>query len=209
MEDPNQRREIDLHRRVCVVQPGRIDIRPARSAAIVPLLGLFLGVAAFVVVLLFLEQLPLLVALLLMGVAILLVPLSGMGFVYAVFGASVVVDRKKQSAVWQQGLLGMGVGTRDVVPFGSIERIEVKEVDRDPQELAQYEVLLLKTNGRELSLGQASAPREAAAEAHARAREAAEAVASLVGKPIHTAEEGGRPRRRRRSRSKRPDRANA
>ena len=39
--DQAQRREIDLHRRVCVITPDRIDIRPARSAAVAPLIGFF------------------------------------------------------------------------------------------------------------------------------------------------------------------------
>jgi len=110
MSAPAQRREIDLHRRVCVIRPDTIDIRPARSAAVVPLIGFLLGVFAFVAVLFWLERLPFALALLLMGAAIVLVPLSGMGFVYSVYGANVVIDRRKGTAVWQQGLLGMGVG---------------------------------------------------------------------------------------------------
>ncbi len=117
MSGPAQRREIDLHRRVCVIKPDTIDIRPARSASIAPLLGFFLGVFAFVAVLFWIEEIPFVLALLLMGAAIVLVPFAGMGFVYSVYGANVVIDRKKQTALWQQGLLGMGVGTEELVPF--------------------------------------------------------------------------------------------
>ena len=111
MSKSNDRREIDMHRTVCVVKPGVIDIKPARSAAIAPAIGFMLGVAAFVAVVLWLESLPFTLALLLMGGAILLVPFSGMGFVYSVFGANVVVNAEKRTAIWQQGLFGMGVGT--------------------------------------------------------------------------------------------------
>ena len=50
MDSPPARREIDLHRRVCVVKPDSIEIKPARSAAIAPLIGLLLAVFAFVAV---------------------------------------------------------------------------------------------------------------------------------------------------------------
>ena len=206
MESPTQRREIDLHRRVCVVERDRIDIRPARSAAIVPLLGFLLGVLAFVAVLLWLERLPFALALLLMGGAIVLVPFSGMGFVYSIYGANVIIDRKKQTAVWQQGYMGMGVGTQELVPFGKIERLEIEETSREPQEgeaqdFAQFDISLLKTSGRKLSLGQVTVPRYLAAEGLARAREVAEAVAALVEKPLRVVVDEDHPRRRYRRRT--------
>ncbi|MCH7512017.1 MAG: hypothetical protein IIB19_06605 [Chloroflexi bacterium] len=200
MDSPPARREIDLHRRVCVIKPDTIEIKPARSAAIAPLIGLFLAISAFVAVVLWLEQLPFVLALLLMGAAIVLVPFSGMGFVYSVYGANVVIDRKKQTAIWQQGLLGMGVGTEELVPFAKIERLELEETSREPQEgeaqdFAQYEILLLKTSGRRLPLGQVTVPRYMADDGLARAREVAQAIADLVEKPLH---EDERPRRYRR-----------
>ena len=190
MDSPPARREIDLHRRVCVIKPDGIEIKPARSAAIAPLIGLFLAISAFVAVVLWLEQLPFVLALLLMGGAILLVPFSGMGFVYSIYGANVVIDRKKQTAVWQQGLLGMGVGTEELVPFAKIERLELDETSRETQEgtvqdFAQYEIVLLKVSGRRLTLGQVTVPRYMADEGLARAREVAQAIAELVEKPLH------------------------
>lgn len=199
------RREIDLHRRVCVIQPDVIDIRPARSAAVVPLIMLLLGIFAFLAVLFWLEALPFWLALVLMGCAIVFVPLAGMGFVYSVYGANVVIDRTKQTALWQQGLLGMGVGTQELVPFHKIERLEVEEISREPQEggaqdFAQFVVRVLKTSGRRLELGQVTVPQPMAGEGLARAREVGEAVAALVGKPLHVeAAVGGRHRRRQRA----------
>ena len=197
-----QRREIDLHRRVCVVDPGHIDIRPARSAAVAPLLGLAVGVAAFIAVVLLLEELPFLLALLLMGSAVVLVPFSGMGFIYSIFGANVVIDKERQTAMWQQGLLGLGVGTEEVVPFHKIEQLEIEEISRErqvggAQDFVQYEILLLKTSGRRLSLGQVTAPRYALSEGLARARAVGEAVAALVEKPLQVHVDEQRPPRRR------------
>src|SRR3990170_1420940 len=179
MSAPAQRREIDLPRRVCVIKPDVIDIRPARSAAVVPFIGFVLGVLAFVAVLLWLEALPFVVTLLLIGLALLLVPLSGMGFVYSVYGANVVIDRRKRTAVWQQGLLGMGVGTEELAPFSKIERVEIEEISREEQvggaqDLAQFELRVLKASGRRLSLGQVTVPRSIRDDGLARAREVGE-----------------------------------
>jgi len=209
MSAPAQRREIDLHRRVCVIRPDTIDIRPARSAAVVPLIGFLLGVFAFVAVLFWLERLPFALALLLMGAAIVLVPLSGMGFVYSVYGANVVIDKRKQSALWQQGLFGMGVGTKELVPFWKMERLEIEEISREPQadgaqDFAQYELRLLKASGRLLSLGQVTVPSYLAADGLTRAREIGEAIAAMVEKPLVVIAGEGPPRRRRRSRRRGP-----
>src|SRR3990172_7140635 len=133
MAEQAARREIDLHRRVCVIKPESIDIRPARSAAVAPLIGFLLGVVAFVSVLLWMEHLPFVLVLALMGAAILLVPFSGMGFVYSVYGANVVINRTKGTALWQQGLFGMGVGTSELVPFAKMERLEGEENSRGGQ----------------------------------------------------------------------------
>lgn len=202
VSEPTGRREIDLHRQVCVLKTDTIETRPARSAAIVPLIGFFLGVLALAAVLLWLERLPFGLVLILMVGAILLVPFSAMGFVYSVYGASVVIDRKKQTALWQQGLLGMGVGTRELVPFPKIERLEVEEVggkrQASPDDFAQFEIRFLKTGGRRLSLGQVTVPRSLASEGLARAREIGEAAAALMEKPLVVVGEERRPRRRRR-----------
>lgn len=198
------RREIDLHRRVCILKPDVIDVRPARSAAVVPFIGFALGVFCFVAVLFWLETLPFLLVLVLMGAALVLVPFSGMGFVYSVYGANVVIDRRKGTAVWQQGMMGMGVGTQELVPFAKIERVEIEEVSREEQvggaqDFAQFEIGILKVSGRHLTIGQVTVPLSIRPDGLARAREVAEAVAELTGRPLHViAREEPRRRRGRR-----------
>ncbi|MGB2695347.1 MAG: hypothetical protein WBD55_09200 [Dehalococcoidia bacterium] len=213
MATATTRREIDLHRRVCVIQPETIDIRPARSAAIAPLIMFALGIFAGAAALLWLQSLPFFLALVLLGGAILLVPFAGMGFVYSVYGANVVIDKKKQTAIWQQGLFGMGVGTSELVPFYKIERVEVQEISGDPQEggaqdFAQFEIRVLKSSGRRLEIGQVTVSRPMAPDGLARAREVGEAVAALVDKPLHVESDGPR-RRRRRARRREPAETNA
>jgi hypothetical protein len=210
MTDPTQRREIDLHRRVCVITPEVIDIRPAKSAAVVPLLGFLLGVLCFLAVLFWINTLPFTIVLLLMGGAILLVPFSGMGFVYSIYGANVVINRRKRTAVWQQGLFGMGVGTQELVPFEKIERLEIEKIGsaqrRGGQDFVQFEIGLLKISGRKLELGQVTVPPYLAEDGLARAREVAEAIAAITQKPLEIIGVE-QPRRRRRGRRPAPSTA--
>ena len=189
MTNANERHEIDLHRRVCVVKPDVIDIRKARSAAIAPAIGFLLGVLAFIAVVLWLEDLPFPMALLLMGAAILLVPFSGMGFVYAIYGANVVINKDKQTAVWQQGLFGMGVGTEDLVPFAKIEQIEIEEIadsvdSEGRHDVAEYEMRLLKKSGKKLQIGQVNVGGDQVEDGIRRARHVGEAVARMVDRPL-------------------------
>ena len=41
-------------------------------------------------------------------------------------GRSVLLERQKQSVRWQQGLLGLGIGTDELVPFWRIDHIAVE-----------------------------------------------------------------------------------
>ena len=199
MADTNETREIDMHRLVCVVRPNVIDFRPARSAAVAPAIGFLLGVLAFVAVVLWLEELPFALALLLMGGAILLVPFSGMGFVYSVYGANVVINKEKRTAVWQQGLFGMGVGTEELVSFEKIEQIEIEEIggsldEQGRPDVAQYVVRLLKKSGKTPQFGQINVSGDMLDDGLRRARLIGEAVSRMVDRPLK--EIGIEPRRR-------------
>jgi hypothetical protein len=185
-------RRIELARRTCLIRLDRIDVRPSRSALVPPLVGFVLGGLCFGLLLASILvwnsafPFPLLAVLLL--VSLICLPLSGMGLVYAAFGANVVIDRAKQSATWQQGLLGLGVGTTDLVPFWKIEAILIDEPGveegRPTEEFAQWQILLLTQSGRRLEIGRTSALRAFSTEALARATEVATAVARLTGAPL-------------------------
>jgi hypothetical protein len=191
-------RHISMDRRLCVVTPDRIDIRPSRASIVLPAAGLLAGLTLFAVVVLWQSALPFPLVILLVLAAVLLLPLSGMGLVYSVAGAHVVVDKAKQSAVWQQGLLGMGVGTRELVPFWKIQELQVEEtIPRDhrglTQDVAQFEVTLLKKSGRRLRIGTVTVPRSLAVDGLERARQVAEAIGDMAGMPAHAT--GSRRRR--------------
>lgn len=192
---PTDTRRIPLDRRVCVIREGRIDVRPERGAVIGPLVGLAISVALFVCIALFGSDLPAwaLVAMLLPGLV--LGPLSGMGFVYSLFGAHVMIDTRKQSAAFQQGILGLGLGTVELVPFWKVERLEVRDYPlgdvppagpQPPLDLRAWDIVMVKKSGKELSIGQvvaANAP-DLIDEGFDRVLDVAEAISALVGRPL-------------------------
>ena len=186
----NVRREIYLDRRICTATPDKIEIHPARSIVFLPLITLLLGLAIFPVIYFWGDGLSLEVRVLLTLGAVFLVPVSGIGLVYSIAGAHVVIERAKQSAVLQQGYLGMGVGTQELVPFWKINRIEVEELTphdyRGHQEdFAQYEVSIRKLSGKKITLGLVTVARAEAEEGLARARELASLVAEMTGSRVH------------------------
>ncbi|MGD9890141.1 MAG: hypothetical protein AB7R89_19075 [Dehalococcoidia bacterium] len=181
------RQEVYLHRRIAILRPDRIDVRPARGAVIAPLLGLIAGLVSAVVIWIGLPVLPLWLLAILLIVAIIAIPFAGIGTVYALVGAHVVVDRTKQSATWQQGFLGMGVGTTELVPFWKVDRILIEEAgasDEDSgqplEEFAQWRIILLKKSGKRLDIGVASGPQALRDEAFGRAWAVADAIATMA-----------------------------
>jgi hypothetical protein len=186
---PPAKRIVYLNRRVAFIEPDRINVRPALAAALFPLFGLLLGIGAFASIILWLDTLPFAVVVLLLLVAIVSIPLAGIGFVYAVAGANVVFERQKQSGVWQQGFLGMGVGTVELVPFWKIDQIRIEEVTHarqrgEVQDVAQLEIVLVKVSGKRLSVGDLIVPRSLVRQGLAEVREVADAISAMTGKPL-------------------------
>jgi hypothetical protein len=188
------RRELYLDRRVCAVTRDRIDIHPARSIIFLPLLTLLLGIGCFPLIFFWGDSFPLWALVAITLAAVIVVPVSGLGLVYSIAGAHIVVDRKKQSAVLQQGYLGMGVGTQELVPFWKIDYVALRELLPEApaeEEFAQYEVLIVKLSGRELSAGTVTVLRSEAAEGRGRALDIANLLAEMAGSRV--AVEGPRP----------------
>ena len=195
---PTGVRRVELHRRVAIIGPERIEVRPSRRALIGPLVAFLIGLGSFAGIALGLHTLPLAAMVLLLLVAVVMIPLAGLGVVYGLVGAHVVVDRAKQSATWQQGMLGLGIGTEELVPFWKVAAITVEEAGVAPEgsgspteEFAQWQIVLEKTSGRRLVVGGATAARSLAGEALARATEVASAIATLTGAPLRLPDEFG------------------
>lgn len=183
------KRIVYLNRRVAFIEPGRVNVRPALAAALFPLFGLLLGIAAFASIILWLDAMPFWLAPLLLIVTVVSIPLAGIGFVYTVAGTDVVFEQEKQSGVWQQGFLGMGVGTTELVPFWKIKEIRIEEITRERQQgqlqdLAQLEIIIVKESGKRLRVGDTIVARSMVAEGLADVREVADALAAMTGKPL-------------------------
>ena len=184
------RRELYLDRRVCTVTDKRIDIHPARSIVILPIITLLLGLLAFPVIFFWGGSLSVGLQMLLTLAAVIVVPLSGLGVVYSIAGAHIVVERHKQSAVLQQGYLGMGVGTQELIPFWKFDSMRVRELTPHDyrghhEDFAQYEIAIRKVSGREIPVGTITVARFEANEGLARAREIATIIADMAGSTVH------------------------
>jgi hypothetical protein len=187
-------RRIPLDRRVCVVREARIDVRPERAALVGPLVGLAVSLGLFVSVGAFSGDLSALALAAMLVPGLILGPLSAMALAYSLLGASVIIDARKQSVTFQQGVLGLGLGAAELVPFSTIERLEVQDLPLGevkarrsplPLDLRAWDVVLVKTSGKQHSIGQviaASSP-DLIDEGFDRAVDVAEAVGVLVGKP--------------------------
>jgi hypothetical protein len=153
-------------------------------------------------------------------------PVAVMGLVGALVGAEVIVDRRKGSITWQQGYLGMGIGTKELVPFAKIDHLEVTVEGDEPDrwhknrdDLRQFALVLVKKSGKRLTLTQVPVPDYGQTDGMDRTLAVAHAVAALTDagvripegwelvevdaetlEPVAPAAPAGKPRRHRRAR---------
>jgi hypothetical protein len=191
---------IALDRRICVVREDRIDIRPSPGAVILPLAAMVVSIVCFVVIGLTINVLPLAALAVLLIPNVLIFPLAAMGLVYSLIGAHVIVDRRKGSVTFQQGWIGLGLGTRELVPFEKIDHIALEETTLGdvespwlaPVDMRVWDIVLVKRSEKRLSIGMVVIPAEPdlAQEGLTRARQAAGAIAALVGRPLQDVADG-------------------
>jgi hypothetical protein len=186
-------RRIPLDRRVLVVREARIDLRPERGAVIFPLTGLLISATIFASVVLFADDLSATALVLILLPGLLLAPFSAMGLVYSLIGAAVVVERAKESVRFQQGVLGLGIGTMELVPFWKIDHIAVEDFEQGivapgphPLDFRAWDIMLVKESGKRLPIAQvvAGASGDLIEEGWDRALDAAEAIAEMTGSRV-------------------------
>jgi hypothetical protein len=187
-------KRIPLDRRVLVVREDRIDLRPELSAIIFPLTGLVVSIGLFAIVALFQSQLSVTALALILLPGLILAPFSAMGLLYSIIGASMVIETKKQSVRFQQGVLGLGIGTMELVPFWKIDRIIVEDFELGdapagpppPLDLRAWDIVLLKVSGKRLPIAQVMSgnTNDLVDEAWNRALDAAEAIAEMAGSHV-------------------------
>ena len=208
---------IALRRATAVIRADSVTVRPSRAQLLAPLVQLAIAAGAIALIVLLLDRLPLAVLALLLVVAVLLGPIAALGFVFGLFGSSMVVDGGKRSAHWQQGFLGLGIGTTESMPFARIDHVAVtgdyddELTDGGPPDVVTWDVELVRDDGKRLAVGSVLAARPLANEGLARANDLAAAVGALAGAALRAAElpaderavdvagiAAGRPLRRRR-----------
>ena len=177
---------IALRRAVAAITDDTIVVRPSRAQLLGPLIQLGLTALAVAVIVLFLDSLPFAVVVVLTVIAVFLGPVATLGFVFAVIGSSMVVDRRKQSAHWQQGFLGLGIGTTNSIPFDRIDHIAVTG-DHDEEDIGgrghdfvTWDVEIVRDDGRRSAVGSVISARPLADVGLDRANRLAEAVGAMA-----------------------------
>ena len=185
------RQEVLLHRSMALIGPDKIEIKSARGTVLLPLAGILIAVALMAYIMTGGSDLPLWVLVGVLFLCLVLVPFSAMALIGGLVGAEVVIDAKKGSATWQQGYLGMGIGTRELVPFAKIDHIEVTiegdQPDRwhdETDDLRQFAIVLVKVSGKRLPLANVPVPAYGQADGMDRALAVANAVAALTGSSV-------------------------
>ena len=178
---------IALQRTVAVISPAAIAVRPSRAGLVGPVVEFALAALAVWVLATFIQVLPLWVLAGLLIFLIIVGPTAVLGLVYQVAGSSFLIERAKGTARWQQGFLGLGLGTRELVPFARMRRVEVvgdfedELADGDLQDIVRWEVRLVKDNDRVLEIAAVAGARSLADEALGRANALAAAIGAMAG----------------------------
>ena len=188
------RRTIPLQRAYAAITPDTIAVRPSRAGLVAPLVQAALTILAVWAIVVFMNALPLWVLMFLLLFAIVAGPTAMLGFVYQVAGSAFLMERPKGTCRWQQGFLGLGLGTQELVPFPRIKRIEVRGDFEDElpsgdlQDVVRWEIRVVKDNDRVLSVGAVVVARSLAEEALGRANDLGAALAEMSGAPLVAAE---------------------
>jgi predicted membrane metal-binding protein len=181
---------IALNRAYAVISPDQITIKPARMGLVGPAIQSLLTLAALWAMVTYINSLPLWLLMVLLTFVIVSGPIAVLGLVYNILGSAFLMERKKGTCRWQQGFLGLGLGTRELVPFPRIGSIEVtgnfeEELGSgDLQDVVHWQLWLVKDNGRTLPIASISAARPLADIGLERANTLAEALAEMSGSKV-------------------------
>lgn len=193
VDEPLAERTLFLHRRVVTIKPDRIEVRPPKSAVVVPLFGVALTAGLLALLATSVDSFPFWLMGILLLFAVVLLPLSGLSLVYALMGANIVADRGGQNVSMKQRFLGLGIGTNELIPFWKIRELLVEDEGREiaraggalpAEEFAQWQLVLVKKSGTRHIIGSVSTPRQHEEEGLQQIFEVAEAFSALTEAPI-------------------------
>ncbi len=185
------RKEVFLHRSMAVISPGKVEIRGARSTIILPVIALALAGAAGTLMATKGGAIPFWVLVAMLLFCLFAIPLAVMSLIGSIAGAEVVVDARKGSATWQQGYLGMGIGTKELVPFDRIDHLEVTiegdQPDRwhgETDSMRQFALVLVKKSGKRLLMANVPVPPSGQADGMDRTLAVGHAIAAIAGTTV-------------------------
>lgn len=177
---------IPLQRAFAVVEADRIAIYPSRAQVVGALIELAIAALAMVALLTLFDVLPMIVMIALLLVALLLGPIGTLGLVFSIAGTAFVMERGNRAARWQQGFLGMGIGTTDGVPFARIAAVEaVSDADLlmrsgERQDMVTFEVVIAREDGKRMPVASVVSARSLASEGAERVNRFATALAAMA-----------------------------
>lgn len=180
---------------MALIAPDRIEVRSARSTVWLPLAGVLLVAAVTYLLIEHGLGLPFWLLVVVLFALLVLFPLSVMALIGALVGAEVVADARKGSITWQQGFLGMGIGTRELVPFAKVDHLEIViEGDKPDRwrghtdDLRQFSLLLVKKNGKRLEVANVPVPAFGQLDGMDRTLAVGQALAALIGTEVRIPE---------------------
>lgn len=180
---------IPLQRAFAVIEADRIAIYPSRAQIVGALIELAIAGAAMAALLMLFDVLPMFVMIALLLVALLLGPIGTLGLVFSIAGTAFVMERANRAARWQQGFLGMGIGTTDGVPFSRIRAVEaVSDADLltrsgERQDMVTFEVVIARDDERRMPVASVVSARSLAAEGAERVNRLATLLAAMAEVP--------------------------
>lgn len=188
--DRQRAQRIALSRAYAVITPDQILVKPSRAALVGPAIQGALALLASLAIAAWINALPIWVLMLMLVFVMIAGPTAVMGLAYNVMGSSFIMERKKGTCRWQQGFLGLGLGTRELAPFPRIHHFVVDSDFEDElnsgdlQDLVRWDVRLVKDNERVLDVASITTARSLADEALERANDLALALGEMSGKPV-------------------------
>ena len=158
--------QISLHRSVAIITDQSIAIKQGKSGLIFPVVELCMFVMSVMCLVVFIDTWSLSILACLLIFSSIVGPLSLIGLINNVAGTSFLLEKSKNSARWQQGFLGLGIGTYELVPFDRISHFFIRSDFNDllaggsKQDLVEFEILMVKDNEKRLSVARIIEPRE-------------------------------------------------
>ncbi|MBI5949017.1 MAG: hypothetical protein HY875_12835 [Chloroflexi bacterium] len=191
VERRDGRKEVFLHRSMAVISPARVEIRGARSTIILPVIALALAGTAGTVMAMKGGAIPFWALVGMLLFCLFAVPLAVMSLIGSIAGAEVIADARKGSITWQQGYLGMGIGTKELVPFDRIDHLEVTiegdQPDRwrgETDSMRQFALVLVKKSGKRLLMANVPVPPSGQTDGMDRTLAVGNAIAEIAGTTV-------------------------